>query len=336
MNELEKRVEAILNAPLGCVFMLGVEASGLTPEAAAAPENCLRLAAMAVDSISPWAAGHAQAVVEALERGGRLGDLARSILEHPASSWWFQPPDLDRQCWIYKPLGLNYDSWLSSAETPTDTANWRRPASPPSNWERYAQKPLGNQVTSTLFGNISSELMAYDERAGDYHCPFPLECWELEIQQDVRVYEVHGAESWHELCVSYPAVYKEDGLLVPDWGAAAEDWDGVHMSFGGLLSSEQARYESPEGWSMHNWWHAERTYWLRSLVTTARRLPNYEQTQGSEFLHIPWLEASRIGGTPLVSGDSASLRIDSRLRGNDGLEARLRWLRARLGRLGRE
>ena len=35
MNELEKRVEAILNAPLGCVFMLGVEASGLTPEAAA-------------------------------------------------------------------------------------------------------------------------------------------------------------------------------------------------------------------------------------------------------------------------------------------------------------
>ena len=102
MNELEKRVEAILNAPLGCMFMLGVEASGLTPEAAAEPENCLRLAPMAVDSISPWTDGHAQAVAEALERGGRLKDLARSILEHPASSWWFQPPDLERQCWIYK------------------------------------------------------------------------------------------------------------------------------------------------------------------------------------------------------------------------------------------
>jgi hypothetical protein len=123
---------------------------------------------------------------------------------------------------------------------------------------------------------------------------------------------------------------------VPDWGAAAEDWDGVHMSFGGLLSSEQARYESPEGWSMHNWWHTECTYWLRSLATNARRLPNHEQTQGSEYLHIPWLEAGRIGGTPLVRGDSASLRIDSRLRGNDGLEARLRWLRTKLGRLGRE
>ena len=94
-------------------------------------------------------------------------------------------------------------------------------------------------------------------RRGTTIAPFPLECWELGIQQGVKVYEVHGAESWHELCVRYPAEYKEDGLLVPDWGAAAEDWDGVHMSFGGLISSEQARYESPEGWSMHNWWHAE-------------------------------------------------------------------------------
>ena len=304
MNELEKRVDAILGAPLGCMFLLGVEVSGLTPEAAATPQNCLRLTATAVNSISPWSAGHAQAVAEALERGGRLGDLARSILEHPGSSWWFQPPDLEHQCWIYTPAGLNYNTWLSPAGEPPDTAHWRRPASPPGHWEKYAQKPLGNQVTSTLFGNISSKLMAYDEGAGDYDCIFPLECWQLGIQQDVSVYEVHGPESWHELCVRYPAECEQDGLLVPDWGAAAEDWDGVHVSFGGLLSSEQARYESPEGWSMHNWWHSEMTYWLRSLTATARRLPNYERVEGPEYLYVPWLEAGKIGSVPLTRMDS--------------------------------
>ena len=307
MNEIEKRVERILNCPLGCAFLLGVEASGLTSKAVAEPENCLRLAAMATDLVRPHSGHNAQSVSEVLEWGSQLEGLARAILEHPATAWWFDPPDLESQLWIYVPSDVN-KSWLPPDGAPPGTPNWRRPASPPGGWERYAQKPLGHQTTSTMFGSVSSMLMAYDERVGDYWCSFPLECWELRIRQDVRVYEIHGPESWHELCVKYPAKGtdfegREDGRLTPDWGAAAEDWDGVHMSLGGLLSCEQTRYESPVGWSKHNFWEAEMTWWLRGLEAAARRLPNHERTDGPTYLTVPVLETEMRAGVPLVQRD---------------------------------
>ena len=74
-------------------------------------------------------------------------------------------------------------------------------------------------------------------------------CWELKMALDLKVYEVHDAGAWHQLCLWYPA-RRSDGGLTVNWGAAANDWDGVHLSFGGLLSCEQARSESAEGRSL--------------------------------------------------------------------------------------
>ena len=55
-----------------------------------------------------------------------------------------------------------------------------------------------------------------------------------------------GAEDWHQLCVRYPAKRRDGGLTV-NWGSAARDWDGVHLSLGGLLSGEQARLRISSG-----------------------------------------------------------------------------------------
>ena len=67
-------------------------------------------------------------------------------------------------------------------------------------------------------------------------------------------------------CASaYPARGSDDDRLVPDWGAASADWDAVHLSLGGLLAGDQNRRESPEGWSMHEFWHTETTFWLLGL-----------------------------------------------------------------------
>ena len=74
--------------------------------------------------------------------------------------------------------------------------------------------------------------------------------------------------------------------LVPDWGAAAEDWDGVHLSLGGLLTAEQVRYQSEDGISMLNFWQAEQTYWLRGFVSNARRLPDHEGRPRPDHIEI--------------------------------------------------
>ena len=124
--------------------------------------------------------------------------------------------------------------------------------------------------------------MAVDERVGDFNLwSLPFEAWEISVPNDVQVFEIHGPADWNRLCVRYPAAGVTDGppdkeWLVPDWGAAAEDWDGVHLSLGGLLTAEQVRYQSEDGISMLNFWQAEQTYWLRGFVSNARRLPDHE------------------------------------------------------------
>ena len=98
----------------------------------------------------------------------------------------------------------------------------------------------------------------------------------MRIPPSVRVFEVHGPEDWNRLCVRYPAKGTKDGppdpeWLVPDWAAAAEEWDGVHVSLGGLLTTEQVRYESTGGVSMLLFTASELTYWLRGFPSALEK-----------------------------------------------------------------
>ena len=65
--------------------------------------------------------------------------------------------------------------------------------------------------------------------------------------------------------------------MVPDWRSVAVDWDGVHLSLGGVLSCEQARYEQGVEWSMMRWWHTERMLWLRRLDIAGERMVDFQR-----------------------------------------------------------
>ncbi len=278
MWETDKRVETILNSPVGCEFLLSIEAAGLTPETVAVPRHSFCLAASVVEGMTVWDPYHALAVGEALSQAERLAPLARRLLKHAATSWWFESLDLDHQVWIEhgkEPF------CVEPLDGPLDTTTWQLPRTPPDWWERYAQKPHTLQYTSTLHGEDASLLVGYDHGVGDLISYFPIKCWLMEITPGVRVYEIHGPKDWHDLCVCYPAKggqgNGQDGeWLVPDWGAAARDWDGVHLSLGGLLTAEQVRHESPAGWSKLDAWHAEQTFWLGPIAARTMRLPDHE------------------------------------------------------------
>ena len=307
-NQTEQRVQGLLDSPLGCLFLLEADALGLTPQLASQPNICFPRAARDIGILDRNIQDNPAVVAEVLERGRSLGPLARSILEYPGSSWWFASIDLDHQV------------WLADEHIPPDTANWTRPNSPPNGWERSAQIPVGFQLTSTGYGGVVSLLVSNDHGAGDMGWRLPLECWELRVLSDVKVFEVHGAEDWHQLCLRYPArgrdnAGQDEDRLVPDWGAAALDWDGVHLSFGGLLSCEQRRYERDGQWSMHENWHAETTYWLNNIETKSTQLPDHHRTPGPHWLMQTGLR---------IEGMHASLRPDSTNRGDDSSTAYLR------------
>ena len=264
MNLLGQRVEDILVSPMGCAFFADARERGYLPVDLAKPAVSLPLAALAVNAVERWRSDHEEVVPAMLGLAPTLRPLVEATLEYSGTAWWYERPDLNRQAWV-----------AHDGETP-DPTGWRRPDSPPSRWERYAQKPNSGQYTSTLFDGYASLLIGYEQRAGDmWPQSWPLECWLMRMSADARIYEIHGPADWHRLCVAYPARGSDDDRLVPDWGAASADWDGVHLSFGGLLACEQNRQETADGWSMHEFWHAESTFWLRAMDAERERLPDY-------------------------------------------------------------
>ena len=138
-------------------------------------------------------------------------------------------------------------------------------------------------------------MIAYDLQVGDHFIGFPLTVYQLVIPETYRVFEIHCPAEWHNLCVNYPAPGRDqsgrhDGRITPDWNAVSMDWDGVHLSFGGLLACEQARYERDGAWSMHQFWQAELSFWFNTDGITATELPEYARNAKGSEVGIPVFE----------------------------------------------
>lgn len=276
MKDIEAKVAALVRSPLGCAFLLIADASGLPPHEIARPVISLYMGAMASRDTEVWRVDRDEMLREVMHRGPEKADLARAILAQPSAAWWYGPLDRERQVWV------------SRDGSPPERVRLTTPARPPSSWERYAQKPMGGFFTSTIHGYVSSIFAALDEEVGDIMAAFtgpPFACWRLKVSRSARVLEIDGPEAWHALCVRYPADGGRDrqtpdfsgdaGRLVPDWSAVASGWDAVHLTFGGLLSAEQVRVESPSGWTYHWGWDCEQTLWLRWQFTEVERIGDH-------------------------------------------------------------
>ncbi|MCC7024200.1 MAG: hypothetical protein IT338_15350 [Thermomicrobiales bacterium] len=268
MTTLDERASELCAAPAGCAFLLVVEESGLSPAAAAEPTAAAQIAAVAVAEISVWHGAHERVVAMALEHGPRLLDLARAVLTAPAALHWFGPLDRHAQQWA------TASAMAGAVPMP------RAPARIPTRWERYAHKPDWGLWTSTILGSsgATSFLEGVAFGAGDlglFRDDFApaIARFRLDVAPAARVFEIDGPLDWHRLCLRYPAAYDE-GQIVPDWSAVAAEWDGVHLSLGGLLTSEQVRREAEGGWTMHWGWDAEQTVWLRDVFDAIERLPD--------------------------------------------------------------
>ncbi len=59
---------------------------------------------------------------------------------------------------------------------------------------------------------------------------------------------------------------------MPDFAAVARDWDAVHVTLGGLLTSAHVAILGPEGQTALQGWEAEQTVWLNSRFDEVTRL----------------------------------------------------------------
>ena len=243
----------LLRCPVGCAFLLTIVRDQVPISQAVTPRQAFARAVAALRTLNPWTGGFDRVVAAVLYKSPDLASLALEVTAHPASRWWTDPIDRSRQVFI------------SNSEK--ERASSRR-LSPESvaHWEAYAQRPLTWRITSTLreaFSCVDTVL-----GSGDWLEPEEYDRFAAEIDESARVLEISSPADWHALCVSFPSVNQDrnspagSGSLSPDWSRIASRWDGVHLTFAGLLTTPFVRYSSAAGTTMLWSWDAEGTTWL--------------------------------------------------------------------------
>lgn len=305
-HDLDRAVERLVRCPIGGAFLAYVDANATVAEAVT-PRVAFALAAEAVAGLNPWRTDHERTRQRALEFGEELRGLARELLAHPGSAWWSAAFG-GEQVWI----GYHGHPQAKPPTRPNGDARRR--------WETYAQRPHGWRLTSRLQGELSC-LDYVARRGGDWqledlaHAP-------VEAIEAARVYEVASADDWHRLCTQYPAEVLTDnrspggaGLLAPDWIEVAHDWDGVHLSFLGLLSVPFVRTETDEGASMLWSWDSEATTWLRPEPVRPTVDPVPLERAPRPRRDRPWSDPfwqTIIKGVDPADPSTVTLRVDDR------------------------
>jgi hypothetical protein len=112
--------------------------------------------------------------------------------------------------------------------------------------------------------------------------------WPLTTTRVPRVWEIDRPEAWVRLVDRYPLDvtnarrhdwYRTTGRVgtwrIPDWNAVADDWDAVHVSVTGYLTTATRALPLGDGDSatVLAGWNPDQTWWLTDTLTTATPHP---------------------------------------------------------------
>jgi len=135
------------------------------------------------------------------------------------------------------------------------------------------------QIRSGLHNELAGAVVT------DWIPNYPLRQARITVSDTARVYEIHQPQAWRELTLRYGDLGSYEGpdinLLssagvdhgpAPVWHRVATDWDGVHLSFFGLLTTLYAPL-TQDGITTTLWaWLSERTLWLRDAFQNVTQL----------------------------------------------------------------
>jgi hypothetical protein len=219
-----------------------------------------------------------------------LAPVAETIASSPEAAWWSTPLDRERQRYVqwldetpWEPPALTgarpqLEQWkartladeLQSRELPHGvTANvsgyW---------WSAPQLVPLVT-TTRALPSLAAVKLVLVEDTFGWQHA----RVWPLRPASGARVFEITGPDAWAELAGRYPLdvslsrrhdwwrVTGHDGSwLIPDWGAVASDYDAVHLTVLGYLTTAGRALPVGDSHTVLAGWDPDETYWLSDVL----------------------------------------------------------------------
>ncbi len=196
-------------------------------------DDAARLVERVLAITSGWAWYPAVLSVRQLLLSGatRYEVAAEQLSRASGAAWWWS--DADRGAQVM----------LTATATPPDVRELARRCEE-SLEDRSWHLPLG-VVTSTALPGLPATALANPD------CVIPggtVHCWKAHLPGSTRIYDVHAPSDWIRLCEEHPRAtalpddWRRWGIdapfaLWPDWRSAATEWDAIHISMAGLLTT---------------------------------------------------------------------------------------------------
>jgi hypothetical protein len=244
-----------------------------------------------------------------------LEPVARAVTAAPAAAWWPSELEPDRQQYVQflssdgdfdlEPPALTgaagrVTQWRSqAAERERDAASL--PSDPAANYSGWwwSTPALAGLVSTTrsVPGLGAVRLSLVEDSLGWTEAV----CWRLVPRPDARVYEIRGPEDWTSLVGRYPFEvtksrwhdwFKVTGRagtwLIPDYSAVAADYDGIHLTVGGYLTTAgRALAVDSDAATLLAGWDPDQAYWLADVLSMAGGPVRWEDREGDTLSWTP-------------------------------------------------
>ena len=101
-------------------------------------------------------------------------------------------------------------------------------------------------------------------------------CWGLPNNQSA----LRSTHPLFSLDNQRASIERHDRHHVPDWTGVANDYEGVHLSWGGWMTSEgYAHLDEDKTVTMVRYWFTDRTFWLHDVFGEPHPLPATDISQ---------------------------------------------------------
>lgn len=262
--------------------------------------------AMAVSLAAYWQPPDEDDVVtEVPEVRDALTPIAQALLDSPATGWWSTGLADDQRFVEWddrqgarldlRPASDKLAAWKAAtlAEELEAASRPSNPAAPFSGSWWSSPTNSGLPRTARALDGLGSVGLDLEE---DGFGELEARVVPVSVHGDIRVYEIRGPEDWTALVASHPlevslsrrhdwwCVTGLDGAwVIPDWQAVAEDFDVVHLTVTGYLTTAGRALEVGSAHTVLAGWNPDESYWLTDALkagpvpTTWRRIDQRAQ-----------------------------------------------------------
>jgi len=233
----------------------------------------------------------------------RLSDalalVAARVAASPAATWWSAGLDPSRQVFVDKKEGsikaapvfqgarAVLEVWRDQVTGPGTRHRGQWVGGPwwstPQWWilakdlEQYGQHPpIVATTTQSRPGLGAVGLLLEEDTDGAPRAT----CWPVHPSRPVRVFEIDGADRWMELVSTYGidvtgqriahwsiATGLDRRWTIPDWSAAASDYDAVHLTVNGYLTTSGRALSMDAEWATFlAGWSPDVSFWLSDVL----------------------------------------------------------------------